>query len=320
MENKKVSILIPLYNAESFVRATLESAITQTYKNIEIIVVDDGSTDDGLMIAKEYEKSYNHIKVYSQKNQGASSARNKAFSVSCGEYIQYLDGDDILDPKKIEMQMIALGCCSKKVVVFAKVGNFKDDITSSVFRDESINKDYTDTLQYLTDSWGNLEAAITVSWLTPRILIEQAGGWNETLTKNDDGEFFARIVFHASKLIYVNSSVAHYRVGNSSSLSSTSSYKAENSRLLSYNACMSLVKDHLSDPEMRKALALLYSAYIYSIYPMYPDLITQAENKLLQLGYKKPIKNSKSISSPLYSLVGFYNATRVMKFLQSFAK
>lgn len=317
MENKKVSILIPMYNAENYVRSTLESAVAQTYKNIEIIVVDDGSTDNGFMIVKEYEIEFENVKVYLQENKGASAARNKAFEMSSGEYIQYLDGDDILDSKKIEMQMTALKDCDEETVVFAKVGNFKDDIRDTVFRNESINKNHSEPLQYLLDSWSRLESAITVSWLTPRKLIEKVKGWDENLSKNDDGEFFARIVYHASELIYVPKSVAYYRVGNSSSLSNNMSKKAEISRLNSYNVYMELVEDHLDNPKVRKALAILYSAYIYSIYPLFPDLIAEAQEKLKQLGFKNPVKNSKNICRPLYSIIGFYNAVRVCKFLKS---
>ncbi len=318
MENKKVSILIPFYNAENFICDTMESVIAQTYKNIEVIMVDDGSTDNSLLIAQEYEQTYRNIKVYTQENKGASIARNKAFSMSSGEYIQYLDGDDILDPEKIEMQIIALKDYDDEAVAFAKVGNFKNTIGDTVFRNESINKNYVEPLQYLLDSWGKLESAITVSWLTPKKLIEKVGGWDEKLSKNDDGEFFARIVYHASTLIYVPKSIAHYRVGNSSSLSNNMSKKAEISRLHSYGKYIDLVEDHLKDPNVRKSLAILYSSYIYSVYPLFPDLIRKAQEKLNQLGYKRPIKNSKNICRPLYSLIGFYGAVKVCKFLKSF--
>lgn len=90
----KVSILIPCYNSERFVAETLDSCLAQTYRNIEIIVVDDGSTDNSFAIAKSFES--NIIKVYRQDNSGACAARNYAFRKSSGEYIVYLDADDIL--------------------------------------------------------------------------------------------------------------------------------------------------------------------------------------------------------------------------------
>ena len=104
MNNPKVSILIPLYNSEEYIAETIDSCLNQTYDNIEIIIVDDGSTDAGLEIARQYEIKYENIKVKTQKNSGAPVARNKAFALSTGEYIQYIDADDLLHPDKIYLQ------------------------------------------------------------------------------------------------------------------------------------------------------------------------------------------------------------------------
>lgn len=98
-----VSILIPCYNAEKWLAETLESALAQTWDNIEIIVVDDGSTDKSLAVAKQFEPD--GVKVISQANKGASAARNRAFQESQGDFIQYLDADDLLVPDKIELQV-----------------------------------------------------------------------------------------------------------------------------------------------------------------------------------------------------------------------
>src|ERR1700761_9459971 len=100
-----VSILIPAYNAEKWLVDTLESAIAQTWPQKEIIVVDDGSTDRTLAIARHFERSA--VRVVTQPNQGAAAARNKAFSLSRGEYIQWLDADDLLSSEKVEHQMRA---------------------------------------------------------------------------------------------------------------------------------------------------------------------------------------------------------------------
>ena len=98
-----VSILIPAYNAETWIADTIESAIAQTWPHKEIIVVDDGSTDGTLAIARQFES--NEVRVVTQSNQGAAAARNKAFSLSRGDYIQWLDADDLLSPDKIAHQM-----------------------------------------------------------------------------------------------------------------------------------------------------------------------------------------------------------------------
>ncbi len=95
-----VSIIIPLYNGEAYIRETIRSALTQSYENTEIIVVDDGSTDSGPLIASRYP-----IQIISQKNRGISGARNTGIRASRGEFIALLDQDDIFKPDKIEKQV-----------------------------------------------------------------------------------------------------------------------------------------------------------------------------------------------------------------------
>lgn len=102
MQNPKVSVIIPVYNAESFIEEALESALAQTYKNIEIIVVNDGSTDKSYEKIKPYLAS---IKYISQENKGVSSARNNGIRQSKGELIAFLDSDDIWLPDKLDLQV-----------------------------------------------------------------------------------------------------------------------------------------------------------------------------------------------------------------------
>src|SRR5437588_1977285 len=94
-----VSILIPAYNAERWIRQSILSAINQTWDRKEIIVVDDGSTDLTLSVAKSLESK--SVKVVTQINAGACKARNKALSLAQGDFIQWLDADDLLHPEKI---------------------------------------------------------------------------------------------------------------------------------------------------------------------------------------------------------------------------
>ena len=102
-----VSILIPAYNAAEYIAATLESAVAQTWPHREIIVVNDGSRDRTLEIARSFEPR--GVTVVTQSNQGAAAARNAALKASRGDYIQWLDADDLLAPEKIARQIAALG-------------------------------------------------------------------------------------------------------------------------------------------------------------------------------------------------------------------
>ena len=98
-----VSILIPAFNAEQYIADSIRSAMAQTCPRKEIIVVDDGSTDNTLAIARQFETD--GVRVVAQDNQGAAAARNRLFSLSKGDYLQWLDADDLLAPDNIARQM-----------------------------------------------------------------------------------------------------------------------------------------------------------------------------------------------------------------------
>ena len=104
--NQKVSIITPVYNSALFLKATIESVLTQTYNDWELITVDDCSTDKSLDILKDFESRDNRIKILIlEKNEGQINARNKALSIASGRYIAFLDSDDIWGEEKLEKQI-----------------------------------------------------------------------------------------------------------------------------------------------------------------------------------------------------------------------
>ena len=107
MNHPIVSIIIPVYNVEDYIKMTLESILTQTFQNFEIILIDDESTDNSKAIMMEYAKKYSNINVYSQKNSGPSRARNKGISYATGTYIAFVDSDDLLPENSLEVRVKA---------------------------------------------------------------------------------------------------------------------------------------------------------------------------------------------------------------------
>ncbi len=105
MENNLVSIITPLYNAERFVSETIESVLAQTYPEWEMIIINDGSTDNSLAIAESYAKKDNRISVVSQKNAGSAAARNHGIRLAKGRYIALLDADDLWEPYFLQRQL-----------------------------------------------------------------------------------------------------------------------------------------------------------------------------------------------------------------------
>ena len=103
MEKVKISIIVPIYNAEQFLEKCLNSLINQTYQNLEIVCINDGSKDKSLSILKEYQKKDKRIIIIDQANQGVSEARNKGIKMATGEYICFCDADDSYKDNFIEV-------------------------------------------------------------------------------------------------------------------------------------------------------------------------------------------------------------------------
>ena len=113
----KVSVNIPVYNGKEYIRETLESVLKQTYSDFEIIIIDDGSTDETSQIIKEYNDP--RIKYFFQENQGIGKARNAAIRKSGGEYIAFLDQDDLWLPDKLAEQITFIEKRSDLGLVFS---------------------------------------------------------------------------------------------------------------------------------------------------------------------------------------------------------
>lgn len=127
---KKISIIVPIFNSEKYLKRCLDSLIYQTYKNLEIILIDDGSNDDSLKICKNYQEKDKRIKIYSQRNQGVSAVRNKGLTIATGDYIAFVDSDDIISKNMYEILVECLeknnsdiSCC--KYIKFTNVYQFQ---------------------------------------------------------------------------------------------------------------------------------------------------------------------------------------------------
>lgn len=104
----RVSVIIPVYNAESYIFTSVDSVLGQTYKDIEIILIDDGSQDDSALICDEYALLYSHIKVIHKQNEGPSAARNIGIANAAGEYIMFVDADDYIGSEAVESLLLPM--------------------------------------------------------------------------------------------------------------------------------------------------------------------------------------------------------------------
>jgi len=286
--NPLVSILVPCYNAEQWLVEALQSLLTQTWKNIEIIVVDDGSTDDSLAIAKTFESP--KLKVISQENRGASAARNRALLEAQGDFIQYLDADDLLSARKIESQILKLQQHSPgKLAVCGTIhffdGNPPDDgilETGLPFLFDS--DDPLDWLLKLLGADGQGGMVPQSAWLTPRSVSDAAGLWNEQLSLDDDGEYFSRVLLNCTGIRRVENEVSYYRKYKAGkNLSSGRSERHYFSGLKALDLKVEHILAKTDSPAARRAFAKSYMELAVSTYPQYPALTELALRKVEEM-------------------------------------
>ena len=310
-----VSILIPCHNAERFLADTLASALAQTWPHKEIIVVDDGSTDGSLAVARTYAAAGVHC--VRQEARGASSARNHAFRLSHGTLIQFLDADDLLAPDKIARQVDTLRRHPTGVVASGTWGRFLTDPASAVFTPTGLERDL-DALTFLERC--ALEGVMMhpSAWLCPRHVLEAAGPWNETLTLNDDGEFFCRVVLASRGIAFASGAVSYYRSGLPGSLSQRRDERSRRSQLHS----IVLMDRHIlaveNSPRRRQTVAAFYRRFIYDFYPAPADAMQRAHARIHALGGRLSPPPMGPKTRLAARLLGWRNVWRLRHLLATF--
>ena len=209
MKTPLVSILIPAYNAEMWIADTIQSALSQTWQHKEIIVLDDGSRDQTRAAAERFASE--QVKIVTTKNQGSSAARNQALKHSQGDYIQWLDADDLLAPDKIERQLAALrGEDDPRILLSGPWGFFSYRTRFAEFVPNSLWNDLSPT-EWLIRKMGENLHMQTATWLTSRELTEAAGPWDTRLQSDDDGEYFCRVLLASKGTRFVPEAKVFYR-------------------------------------------------------------------------------------------------------------
>ena len=215
MNKPLVSIIIPTYNRAHLIAETLDSLIGQTYSNWECIIVDDNSSDkteETIKLYKEKDSRFKLILKSKEDKKGASVSRNIGLKIAKGDYIQFLDSDDILAANKLEEQIQLVSNEDEFVISTCKWGRF--DYISEALKLNENNPDYRnfDSAKEYFDLIG-LHGGFfpSHSFLMNKKLITFSGYWNESLTMNDDGEFFFRVLSNCSKIIFAGNTYVLYR-------------------------------------------------------------------------------------------------------------
>lgn len=278
-----VSILIPAFNEEEFIAETLRSALAQTWSRKEIIVVDDGSTDASAAIARRF--AHCGVTVVHQTHQGAAAARNKALSVCEGDYIQWLDADDLLAPDKIAKQLEARTSGDTSKVLFSSAwGRFKYRHYKAEFAPSGLWCDLSAKEWLLRKLEDNVYMQ-TSTWLVTRALTEAAGPWNTQLSLDDDGEYFARVATLSDSIRFVPEAKVFYRIAGSDCLSYVgwSNEKIE-SQLCSMELTIRYLRSLDDGGRARRACVTYLQNSLSTFFPARPDIVRRVGQIARELG------------------------------------
>lgn len=303
---------MPAYNAEPYIGLAIESVLNQSYSPVELIIVNDGSKDRTLEVAGKFQCP--RVCVIDQPNSGASAARNRAFRESKGEFIQYLDADDLLSSDKIKHQVSRL-IDHRDCVSACRWGRFETDIAKTRFVPEAFWRDI-EPLDFLEQCWSKYSMIQPGAWLTPRQIIENCGPWDESLSLNDDGEFFARVVLASKHILFCNDSELYYRSGVPGALSSRKSDVAWKSAYQSIRLMKDHVFKHSQSSEIKRAVSRLFEMFIFDSYPAAKELRVKSQKTIRELGgpyFSPPLSPKMKLVS---KLIGWKAATRLRLLIQ----
>jgi len=277
----RVSIIIPCRNGAAWLGAAIESCLGQSWPNLQVIVVDNGSTDGSLDLAKRYEARA--VTVIACEQAGASAARNVGLKQADGDLIQFLDADDILDTNKIRRQVERLDAAPAGSIASGAWVRFARDPSEAVFVPEPVWRDFVPE-EFLIASWLGGGMMPSFSWLTPRAVIERAGPWNETLSVYDDGEFFCRVVLASSGIAFCAAARGYYRSAGVPTLSKRRDGEALASAFTAVDLSCRQLLQRCNSATAAKACATHYQRFAYDAYPQAAELVSQAERRAVELG------------------------------------
>ena len=275
MKEALVSVIVPVYNANSYLSNCIDSIVNQTYHNIEIICVNDGSTDNSLELLEEYENKDNRIIIINKTNEGVSSARNNALGLIRGEYTLFVDADDWINPDTIEVSMNAIDSTGSDVVIWSYVSErrkgssekhiFENDILFS--SEEVMDKiqrrlvgligselSHPEQADSLSTVWAKLyKSEIILS--SKFINLDQIGSY-------EDGLFNLDVFGRVNKAAYIDRPMYHYRRENYSS--QTSLYRPNLNK--QWQQLFGMMDDYITSHELgEKYKEALYNRIALSI-------------------------------------------------------
>lgn len=281
MKKVQVSIVIPVYNASKYLKECLDSVIKQTYEDIEIILVDDGSVDNSGKICDEYGDLDKRVVVLHGKNSGVSTARNNGIKSSTGDYVTFIDSDDIIHKDYIKKLVNNLNGDSLSV---CQIENFYNEVNFSNNDDNSIELDKNHFIELCRM---NLLNTPCCKLFNLDILRENKIFFDTKLSLGEDLLFNLDYLKHIDKIIVANQKLYYYRRSDNDTLSTSYNSKMFDIQLLLFDKYTGFF-DKIS---MNKEMMILFDSYRFSVI----TTVIENEFKNKDISFTKRYLNAKNI-------------------------
>jgi len=319
--NSLVSVIIPIYNAEKYINECIDSILKQTYNNLQIILVNDGSTDNTGQILEYFSHQDIRILIVNQENKGCSAAKNKGLEFAKGEFVQYLDADDILSKDKIEIQVKTLNenlnsiAVCKTVIFQYNLDDAGEEIDTDLISKEGSG------IEFLLRLWGS-EGKIGMvqpnAYLVPINIINIIGKWDESLSPSpdEDGEYFARALIASNKVIFTDGINYYRKLANESSLSK--SFSLNHAKGL-FNTIKKKFEPLISfkGNDIFKYYAFQLTSCAYQYGNQFPEIYELVEKEFKLYNIKKYKLINNTVFAKTANVFGFRNAMKLKNLFNS---
>jgi glycosyltransferase involved in cell wall biosynthesis len=306
MNTPLVSVIMPAYNAATTIRESIASVLAQSHRELELLVVDDGSTDHTRQIVQEVKDSRVRL-IELERQSGVSAARNVGVERSSGAYLKYLDSDDLINGGAVEAQLAIMSRCSELTLCTSAWGRFYEN-PEDLKVVEAPDWQDLDPMSFLELSLGGGGTMPVMTWLLHRTLHELAGPWPVGAQLFEDTEYGTRLALAADQVRFCREAMGLYRTKQTGTLSSARDFSSYARGMQCFDRICAAVLQKRDAPDTRAFLANFYRRYTIQVTGISAELASRAEARVAELGGSKLEPGGGPIFMVLRRLFGWQKA------------
>lgn len=317
LNNPKISIIIPVYNVGLYLTRCLESVVNQSYKHLEIIVINDGSTDDSLAIIQGFMAVDSRIKLVNKKNEGLVAARKSGLELATGTYVHHLDGDDFLELNAYEKLIRKAVETDADLLLFDFW--FDHEQTKNKIRSVAHTSTSYTAINYLQQIFFNGGYFAVWAYLHKRSLYENKIHFSTEIASGEDAYLTTQLAYYSQRIDVLDSEpLLHYCIRPNSITTSTISFKRISDLLKYPDLICHFLQDKKEYPDLKKALASLkIQSFNDVVYVGYLKEIVRMSREAMQLYRQYPELRHYRTNKAFYKLYYAYGLNPVIGYLYS---